>query len=401
MNKIVNGDAVADEGKSFSLKPLMFETFVCTIAMMAFAALAGPLARQLDLAPWQMGSAVTVAGVAWVLMSRVWGGLSDRKGRRPIILFGLSGFVISYILLAVFIDFAMQLAIAPWLACIGLILCRGAAGAFYAAVPATSAALVADHIPPKKRASAMAAIGAASASGMVIGPGLAGLVGPFSLTLPLFVTAGLAFTALMVMWRVLPKEEAHVNPNANTVRLLDIRLRRPVVVAFVAAFSVAIAQIIVGFYALERLQLSTANAAQVAGIALATVGIALIFSQVVLRKLAWQPEQLIKWGGLIAAIGFISAVFAISPVMLCISYTIAGFGMGWIYPSVSALAANSVDEDEQGAAAGTIAAAQGFGIIIGPLVGTVIYAIEHSLPYALNACLLCLIAFWLSKYKKC
>ncbi|MGE4324472.1 MAG: hypothetical protein AB7E60_15765, partial [Sphingobium sp.] len=52
---------------SFSLKPLMFETFVCSMAMMAFVSLAGPIARVIGLAPWQVGAAMTVAGVAWMV----------------------------------------------------------------------------------------------------------------------------------------------------------------------------------------------------------------------------------------------------------------------------------------------------------------------------------------------
>lgn len=61
------------QATSFSLKPMMFETFVCTMAMMAFAALAAPIARVIGLSAWQVGAAVTVAGLAWVIMARVWG----------------------------------------------------------------------------------------------------------------------------------------------------------------------------------------------------------------------------------------------------------------------------------------------------------------------------------------
>ncbi|MFT4252322.1 MAG: MFS transporter, partial [Caulobacter sp.] len=122
----------------FSLKPLMFETFVCSMAMMAFVALAGPIARVIGLAPWQVGTAMTVSGAAWMVMARVWGSASDRRGRRPIILLGLSGFAISYAVMSLFIDLAMRTAMAPVLAFAGLVASRGLAGAFYAAVPATS-----------------------------------------------------------------------------------------------------------------------------------------------------------------------------------------------------------------------------------------------------------------------
>ena len=397
MTEIVNIEGASKVDAPFNLKPLMFETFVCTMAMMSFAALAGPIARVIGLAPWQIGTAVTVAGVAWVVMARVWGGLSDRKGRRPIMLFGLAGFVISYFLLALFIDLAMDTAMVPLIAFVGIVIGRGIAGVFYAAVPTTSAALVADHVSPKERAAAMAAIGASSAAGMVIGPGLVGLIGPYSLSLPLYLTATLPAIAFVVLWRVLPKAEHHAKPEGSAVRLSDTRLRRPVTVAFVAAFSVAVAQITVGFFVLDRLQLEPAGAVRAAGIALAIVGIALVIAQVVLRKLEWQPERLICFGGVIAAIGFISAVFAATPAMLWVSYAVAGFGMGWIYPSVSAIAANSVEAHEQGSAAGTVSAAQGLGIIVGPIVGTSVYGLDKALPYALIAGMLLFIVLWRPK----
>lgn len=378
----------------FSLKPLMFETFVCSMAMMAFVALAGPIARVIGLHPWQVGTAMTVAGIAWMLMARVWGGLSDRHGRRPILLLGLAGFAISYFLLSLFIDLALRTAFTPIVAFTGLVMGRAMAGFFYAAVPATSAALVADHVAPRGRAGAMAAVGASSAAGMVIGPGLAGLTAPFSLSLPLYATAVLPAIAWAVLWRVLPMQKHKAPPASRTLRLFDPRLRRPMTVAFVAMFSVAIAQITVGFFALDRLRLTPADAAGAAGLALAVVGVALVCAQIILRKLGWPPIRLIRIGGVIGGLGFASAILAVVPAMLWASYGLAAFGMGWVYPSVSALAANSVDAHEQGAAAGTIAAAQGLGTIIGPIVGTAIYGIDNGAPYALIGLLLVITALW-------
>lgn len=377
--------------RPFSLKPLMFETFVCSMAMMAFVALAGPIARVTGLDPWQIGAAMTVAGVAWMAMARIWGAASDRRGRRPIILFGLSGFAITYFLLSLFIDFALRSAMAPLLAFAGLVIGRGVAGVFYAAVPATSAALVADHVPPADRGKAMAAIGASSAAGMVIGPGFAGLIGPISLSLPLYITAALPAVALVVLWRILPKIEHHAPPKAEPLRLADKRLRRAMTVAFVAAFGVAVAQITVGFYALDRLHLDPAGAANAAGIALAAVGVALVLAQVVLRQLGWPPARLIRIGGVIGALGFGAVILATTAPMLWACYAVAAFGMGWVYPSVSALAANSVEAHEQGAAAGSVAAAQGLGIVIGPIVGSFLYTLDNGAPFALIGVMLAIV----------
>lgn len=89
--------------------------------------------------------------------------------------------------------------------------------------------------------------------------------------------------------------------------------------------------------------------------------------------------------------------FASAPVVLWMSYAVAAFGMGWIYPSVSALAANSVEANEQGAAAGAVSAAQGLGIGIGPVLGTSLYTIDNGLPYVLIAAMMVLAALWVPK----
>lgn len=377
-----------------SLAPLMFETFVCTIAVMSFVALIGPVARVLHLAPWQVGTAVTVAGIAWVSFARTWGAASDRYGRRPILLRGLGGFVLSYAALSAFIIASVHTPPPVWVAFLGIVLLRGSAGAFYAAVPATAAALIADHVIPEKRAGAMATLGAASALGMVIGPGIAGMMAGYDLALPLYVIAVLPVIAFAVLWHVLPKAEHHAPPAAAPLKFLDPRLRRPLALAFVAMFSVSIAQVTVGFYALDRLHLDPAAAARVAGIALTVVGVALILAQLLVRKLGWPPLRFIRAGGIVAAAGFGSVMFANSTVALWFGYFVAAAGMGWIFPSVSASAANSVEPHEQGATAGTIGAAHGLGMIAGPMVGTLVYASNIGAPYMLVAMLLTAAALW-------
>lgn len=384
----------AGTGLPFGLKPLMFEIFVCSMAMMVFVTLAGPIARVIGLAPWQIGMAMTIAGVGWMIMGRVWGRLSDIHGRRTILLISLTGFALAYFLLALFIDLALRTAMTPLLAFVGLVAGRGISGLFYAAVPPTATALVADHVGPRGRAGAMAAIGASSAAGMVIGPGLAGLAAPVSLSLPLYITAILPVAGLVILWRFLPPDAPRTAAPKRPPGLFDRRLRAPMAMAFVAMFSVSIAQIAAGFFALDRLGLDPAGAAFASGVALALVGVALICAQTILRRLEWPPARLIRIGAALGGIGFGSAMVAVNQPMLWTSHAVAAFGMGWVYPSVSALAANSVEAQEQGAAAGAISAAQGLGTIIGPIAGMGIYSIWNGAPYALIGLLLGGAALW-------
>lgn len=393
-NPATSIDAALPTSVSFNLRPLLIANMACTMAMMAFVSLIGPIARVLGLATWQAGAAVTVSGVIWMLLARPWGQASDRLGRRRVLLLGTGGFTLAYWALCVFIDASLQLLPAATLAFIGLVLGRGLIGVFYAAIPAAGYALIADNIEPAHRAKAMASLGAANACGLVLGPAIAALLARYSLSLPFYAMALLPMLGFVVLLTKLPRQELHLKQPPKAVNLSDPRLRRPLVVAFAAMLCVSIAQITVGFFALDRLKMNPADAAQTAGIALTMVGLALICSQLLVRKLEWPPLRMIRVGALVSALGFAGSMFADTAWILWLGFFVSAAGMGWIFPSFAALAANAVEASEQGATAGSVGAAQGLGVVVGPLAGTLIYAVEPRLPYLVAAALLLLIALW-------
>jgi MFS family permease len=379
---------------TLDLRPLLLANMACTMSMMAFVALIGPIARQLGMATWQAGAAVTVAGVVWVLLARPWGRAADRLGRRRVLLLGSAGFTVAYWLLCVFVEGALRWMPGATLALIGLMLARGCIGAFYAAIPVACNALIADHVEPQRRARAMASLGAANAVGLVLGPALAALLARYSLSLPFHLMSLLpATTFFVLLFTLKPQALAHTHA-PSPVQLSDPRLRRPLLVAFSAMLSVTVSQIIVGFFALDRLQLGPADAAQVAGIALTTVGVALILAQVVLRQLEWPPLKMIRVGASVSAVGFACGALAITAPWLWACFFVAAAGMGFVFPAFSALAANAMQASEQGATAGSIGAAQGMGAVIGPLAGTLVYALDPRLPFLAVAALLLLVGLW-------
>ncbi|PMX74893.1 MFS transporter [Pseudomonas sp. GW456-12-1-14-LB2] len=379
---------------AFDLRPLMVANMACSMSMMAFVSLIGPIARVLGLATWQAGAAVTVSGVIWMLLARPWGQASDRYGRRRILLIATAGFTLAYWALCLFIDASLRFLPSALLGFIGLMIGRGLIGVFYAAIPVGGNALIADNIEPQHRAKAMAALGAANACGLVIGPAIAALLSRFSLSLPFYAMAILPLLAFVVLHYKLKGQELHLRQAPRKVHLNDPRLRRPMAVAFVAMLCVSIAQITVGFFALDRLGMNPADAAQTAGIALTMVGFALICSQLLVRRLEWPPLRLIRAGALVAAVGFAGRILADAAWGLWLCFFVSAGGMGLIFPSFAALAANAVDASEQGATAGSIGAAQGFGVVIGPLAATLIYDVDPRLPYLVAAALLLLVALW-------
>lgn len=390
------------------LFPLAFAALTGTMAMMAFVAVIGPVVRRLGLPEWVAGLSVTAGGVFWMLMARWWGSVSDRYGRKPVLLAGLSVFTVVYGVMAVGVDMALRGHLSSLAAVALLIVARSLVGAFYAAVPPAAAAAIADNTLPHERASNMAKLGSANALGMVAGPAAAGWLATQDLGIVLYCATVLPAMALMVIEFGLPRHKQQNTPlsvpssRRTSMALLEPRLRQASITAFVAMTSVAIAQVLVGFFAIDRLGLNEEEGARVAGLALTAVGVALIVSQQCVMH--FKQMALVRWialGALIAGLGFSSVLLVQSQVALLASYGVAAFGMGLVFPNFQAMAANAVQPHEQGAAAGTLSAAQGLGMVLGPLAGTLLYHIAPALPYLLvGVALIALSLFTMLRHRK-
>jgi len=205
-----------------------------------------------------------------------------------------------------------------------------------------------------------------------------------------------------VLWWKLPVQAAQPRPPRKALSLTDSRLRLPLVTAFSAMFSVAIAQVTIGFYALDKLGLPPAEAARTAGTSLMLVGIALVLSQFLATRLRLAPERMVGLGMLVAGIGFGSVAFVSQSWMLGLCYFVAAAGMGWVFPAFQAMAANSVGPEEQGGAAGAAGASQGLGMVVGPIAGSALYMLGYDLPYLLVGALLLSVSLtmWLRLYRR-
>ncbi len=376
------------------LPALVLAALIGTMAMMSFVAVIGPVVRLLGLSEWHAGLSVTAAGVLWMLAARRWGQLSDRIGRKRVLLLAMGAYTGVYLALAMFIDVALQVTPPVVVSVLVLVGARGLIGLFYAAVPPTAAALIADQAPAGQRTQFLARLGSANALGMVLGPAAAGWLAYTHLSLALYVAALLPLLALALLaWRLPSTAPAAAASSARRtpLRRLDRRLRLPQLAAFLGMVSVTIAQVTVGFFAIDRLGLAAAEGARMAGIALTAVGVGLILAQALVMKLEVPPRRWIVLGALIAGIGFASVAAVQQSWQLLAAYALAAFGMGFVFPSFQALAADAVQAHEQGAAAGTVAAAQGLGMVVGPMLGTLLYRGGPSLPYLLVGVLLLLL----------
>lgn len=374
------------------IRTLVIFNIICLTSMMAFLPVVGPIVRELGMQEWHSGLVVAVSGIFWMLFARIWGRASDQHGRRAILLLATLGYGISYALLSVFLSQALHSTWSLLLVVSGFILLRACIGSFYAAIPPVSAAEVADVTTTEQRTSGMAILGAANGVGMIIGPVLGGIIGQYDLILPLYFAAALPFLACLFVYFGLPKHEHHTPIKSDPIKITDPRLRLPVFSAFLASSSVYTAQICIGFFGLDILNLSSKGAAELSGYAMGAVGVSLIIVQIMVSKLKnVLPVYWLMLGSAVSASGFILVTLWTQPVGLMVSYAIMAAGLGMVFPSFQSLASQAVGEHEQGVAAGSVSSAQGLSMVIAPLVSTFFYEINPFLPFLSAAVLLFLL----------
>lgn len=367
------------------IKILMLVNIFSVSAMMAFLAVVGPIIRALNMQEWHAGLTVSLGGILWVLLSRYWGKKSDIVGRKPILLIGVTGAAISYLALAIFVDIAIVSPPAVFISLIILLATRGAMGAFYSAVTPVSNALVADHVEESKRTSYIAKLAASNGIAMVIGPSVAGYLASYGLAVPLYTFAILPILGSVILYYALPTEKVVVKDNIPVPKLFDKRLRLPMVAAFITMFGVITAQVCLGFFVIDKLNSDLIEGAKITGFVLSCIGVSFILSQVIISKIKLDPFLLLKFGSLVGMIGYIIVVMMDSELILTIGFCITAFGMGMIFPAFQTLAVNLVTKHEQGAASGTVSAAQGMGMVVAPIASTLLYQINPIVPFIFTA----------------
>ena len=317
------------------------------------------------------GGWLTVAyAIVQFFFAPIMGNLSDRYGRRPVLLLSLLGFGIDYL----FLSFAPTLA---WLF-VGRII-AGATGASIT----TATAYIADISTPEDRAKNFGLIGAAFGLGFIIGPAIGGLLGEFGARVPFLVAAGLTLLNTLYGYFVLPESLPKENrrkfewSRANPFGSLQHLRRFPgiwglmisLVLVYIAAHSV---QSTWSFFTIERFQWSEG----MIGISLAVVGVLVAAVQGGLIRVV-NPilgnERSIYIGLALNTLGLFLFAFASETWMMfafLVPYCLGGIAG----PALQAIISNHVPANEQGELQGALTSLISLTTIIGPLVMTNLFA---------------------------
>ena len=342
-----------------------------------------------------VGIIVSIYALCQFFAAPVLGAISDRVGRKPVLILCLAGSVIGYIIFGI--------GGALWILFIGRII-DGLTGGDIS----TMFAYVADVTKPEERGKSFGILGAAAGFGAMAGPVIGGFVGQISITAPLFVGAGVVL--LSVIWGLfylpesLPKEKRsshfnlkHLNPFAP---FKHIFVSRKLVIMFATSFlffcAGAMMQANISVFLKDLLAFGPGGI----GIVVLILGIVDILSQGYLTgKLLpkFGEKRLVEIGLAINAVGFfLLAVLAFIPsiVLLFIAIVVFNIGDGLFQPSSNGIISNAAPAGMQGQVQGASQGIQSMARVIGPLLSAFLYVLGASLPYFVG-CSIILVGFFI------
>jgi len=381
-------------------KPLLVVFLTVFIDLVGFGMiipLSPYLAQNFGASPLQVGLLMAIYSGAQFLFSPFWGHLSDRVGRRPVILISLLGAGLSHL--------SFGLAESLWI----LFLVRGLAGVFGANI-STAMAAVADITDEKNRSKGMGLVGAAFGLGFVLGPAMGGFLSKYGFSAPAFGAAAICLTNAVFAFFVLPETRItnkgdQVLPKNTLSRFKRLKKhfqRKDVSILLVCSFalSVALANMEASLFLLVKDRLGWGL--EPASYGFAYVGIMMAFTQgFLIRKLlpVFGEVQLIKFGAVSFGLGMLTVGLSYRVEMMALGMTALALGSGLFNPSVLGLVSLKSSKDEQGEVMGVMQSLAAIARILGPPVGGFLYGVVgSSSPFLLATALAVLV--WLAVFWK-
>ncbi len=334
----------------------------------------------------ELGLLIAISPLMQLVFAPIWGSVSDRRGRKPVLLLGLLGYGVSMLLFG--------LATELWM----LFAARGVGAILSAATMPTTMAYVSDCTSKEDRGGGIGALGAATGLGIVLGPALGGWLAVDSLSTPFFLTAGVCLLTLLLVWFFLPESlprEAR-QPAAGGIRLAGQlgemwqALRSPLgvllLMAFLVSFGLTCFQGVFGLFASQQY----GHGPKEVGWILAVMGIVAAVTQGVLTgplTKRWGEAAVIKVTLLASAVGFGLLLTAESLGMVLLTTGLFTLPNALLRPAVISLTSKKADA-RQGVAMGLNNSFNSLGRIVGPIWAGFAFDANPYLPYLSGAAIM-------------
>lgn len=336
-----------------------------------------------------------LTALTFSLVSPFWGRLSDRVGRKPIIVLGLLGYTAGMLLFSAAAWLGLQGVVTGlWLYALLLITRLMHSSVMSASFPASSAFMV-DVSPVAQRAKALGRMAAFMQIGVMCGPVLAYLI-LYGYLVPFVAQALITGLAGVMILLLFPYNKPEASPAKRAkLRYLGGEYRTYLALALLFYIAMGMVQQTLGFYFQDVLQLNRLDAAKAFAFAMMFSSASMLLAQFgVVQRFTMSAQNLIRLGFPFACSGFFILALAGNQLSLIIGMVLFGFAMGLVGPSITAAASVTVDAKDQGALAGLVGAVAGFGFVIGPLLGGFLYSLSLHLPYYWAALMLLLAGVW-------
>ncbi len=371
---------------SLPMLVLMLNLFIALLGQGMVIPILPDYLKQFDAAGTAAGYLVAAFGAAQFLFSPIGGQLSDRFGRKKLIIAGLFFTVISDYLFAIGHNLPL-LYIARFIGGIGLGLM----------VPSVMA-YVADSTTPSTRAKGMGYLGAAMNLGMVLGPGLGGLIAGFGIRAPYYWAAGLGLLAtvmsLLLRETLTPERRAaaaaHPSNRTSLGRQITDSFRTPyfhyLLLALVMTFGLVNYETVYSLFVEQKYGFDVGRISIIITLG-AIIGVIcqIWLLDVMVRRLG--EMRLIRLSLAVTAIALLLMLIKFNLIYLLLVSALFFAFNSFLRPTVGTLIANAAG-DRQGYAAGLNTTYTSLGSIIGPLLAGWLFDVQLNLPYILGAFIL-------------
>jgi MFS transporter, DHA1 family, multidrug resistance protein len=332
-------------------------------------------ARTIGATETQWGWIVAAYSFMQFLFSPYWGALSDRIGRKRVLITGLAGYVVTFIALA----YSHTL--------IQVFLVRAVSGALTAATLPTAMAYVGDNTTKEDRAKGMGVLGAAMGLGVIFGPMIGAFLATISLATPFLASAASGAITLVLALTLLPESRPqYTGPRPSRWALIRGTMGVLNLVAFVVSFVIAGFEATFALYIADRFLMG--QVAQGSLFGLVGFAAAAVQGGLVHRLMKRSGDEPVLSAGMVTiAAGLLLIVAAWSPSSLYWLVLVYGVGYGLVRPAIATMV--SMRAAQQGAAIGAMDAMDSMGRVAGPILAGTLYGhIGPRSPYLVGALLI-------------
>jgi DHA1 family multidrug resistance protein-like MFS transporter len=380
-----------------SKRNLYILTFVLFVVMLGYGIVIPILPfyiESMGAGGTELGFLVASYAVMRLIFGPIWGGLSDRIGRKPILLIGISGYAITMIWFG--------LANTLWM----LFAARILSGVLSSATAPTTMAFIGDSTPENERGGGMGLMGAAGGIGTIVGPVLGGFLADESLSTPFFLAAGLSILSLLLaivfLPESLPVEARQVSQKKE--KLIDLKawgqaINSPIgsllMLTFISTCGLMIFANVFGLYALEKFDFGPDDV----GVMMMVLGLVSAIAQGLLAGPAtkkWGDGIVIKGGLLATALSFGLMLLANTYMTILLATAFFALTVALQVPALTSLTSRRATVP-QGIAMGLSNSFVSLGRIFGPILGGLVLDINLSLPY-LSGAMIMLVGFAFSLF---